>query len=76
MTAALGLYKRLDLSPRWRPTTTLMPVIIYGAEAAVESFAIQLARQSNVHPLICVAGKGIPHVETLIDQTKGDIVLD
>ena len=51
-------------------------MIIYGAAAAVGSFAIQLARQSNIHPLICVAGRGIPHVETLIDPSKGDIVLD
>ena len=51
-------------------------MIIYGAAAAVGSFAIQLARQSNIHPLICVAGRGIPHVEKLIDQSKGDMVLD
>ena len=76
MTAAFGLYQRLGLPPPWRPTTTPIPVIIYGAAAAVGSFAIQLACQSNIHPLICVAGRAIPHVETLIDPSKGDIVLD
>ena len=76
MTAAFGLYQRLGLPPPWRPTTTPIPLIIYGAATAVGSFAIQLAQQSNIHPLICVAGRGIPHVEKLIDQSKGDIVLD
>ncbi len=40
------------------------------------SYAIQLAHQANIHPLICVAGRGIPHVESLIDKSKGDTVLD
>ena len=76
MTAAFGLYQRLNLPPPWHPTLTPIPTIIYGAAGAVGSFAIQLARQSNIHPLICVAGKGIPHVEKLIDPSKGDVVLD
>lgn len=76
MTAAFGLYQRLGLPPPWRPTTAPVPVIIYGAAGAVGSFAIQLAQQSNIHPLICVAGRGIPHVEGMIDRSKGDIVLD
>ena len=76
MTAAFGLYQRLGLPPPWRPTVTPIPVIIYGAASAVGSYAIQLAQQSNIHPLICVAGRGIPHVEGLIDKSKGDIVFD
>ena len=40
------------------------------------SYAIQLAQQANIHPLICIAGRGIPHVEKLIDQSKGDTILD
>lgn len=43
---------------------------------AVGSFAIQLAQLSNIHPLICIAGNGIPHVESLISSSKGDVVLD
>lgn len=35
-----------------------------------------MAQQANIHPLICVAGKGIPHVESLIDKGKGDTILD
>ena len=71
-----GLYQRLSLPLPWHPTLTPLPLIVYGGASAVGSFAIQMAVQSNIHPLICVAGRGIPHVESLIDQKKGDIVLD
>lgn len=30
----------------------------------------------NIHPLICVAGRGIPYVEKLIDRSKGDAIID
>ncbi len=76
MTAAFGLFQRLYLPPPWHPALTPIPVIIYGAASAVGSYAIQLAHQANIHPLICVAGRGIPHVESLIDKSKGDTVLD
>ncbi|KAL9043287.1 MAG: hypothetical protein Q9214_003522 [Letrouitia sp. 1 TL-2023] len=77
MTSAIGLYQRLEGLPLpWHPTTNSIPLIIYGAASAVGAFAIQLAQLSNIHPLICVAGKGIPFVEGLIDKSKGDIALD
>ena len=76
MTAAVALYQRLSLPLPWHPTTKPIPLIIYGAASAIGSFAVQLAQQSNIHPLICVAGRGIPHVETLIDKSKGDVILD
>ena len=76
MTAAFGLFQRLGLPPPWRPALTPIPLIVYGAASAVGSFAIQLAQQANIHPLICVAGRGIPHVKSLIDKSKGDIVLN
>ena len=76
MTAAFGLFQRLNLPPPWHPALTPIPLIVYGAAAAVGSFAIQLAQQANIHPLICVAGNGIKHVETLIDKSKGDVILD
>lgn len=76
MTAAFGLFQRLYLPSPWHPTLTPIPLIIYGAASAVGSYAIQLAQQANIHPLICVAGRGIPHVESLIDRSKGDVVLD
>ncbi|KAG8525576.1 putative secondary metabolism biosynthetic enzyme [Bacidia gigantensis] len=76
MTSAFGLYQGLDLPLPWHPAKERLPLIIYGAASAVGSFAIQLAIQSNIHPLICVAGKSTSHVESLIDKSKGDQVLD
>ncbi|KAL8905415.1 MAG: hypothetical protein Q9207_002655 [Kuettlingeria erythrocarpa] len=76
MTAAMGLYQRLKLPLPWHPTTTPTPLIVYGAASAVGAYAIKLAQLSNIHPLICVAGRGIPFVEGLISKDKGDIVLD
>ena len=76
MIAVFGLYQRLGLSPPWRFIIISIFVIIYGAAGVVASYAIQLARQSNIYSLICVAGRGIPYVERLIDQSKGDVVLD
>ena len=76
ITAALGLYQRLGLPLPWHPATKPMPLIVYGAASAVGSYAIQLAQLSNIHPLICVAGRGIQHVESLIDKNKGDMIVD
>lgn len=77
MTAAIGLYQRLPNLPLpWSPTTKPTPMIIWGAATAVGAFAIKLAQLSNIHPLICVAGRGIPFAESLIDKSKGDIILD
>ena len=77
MTAALGLYQRLEGLPLpWHPTTKPTPLIIYGAATAVGAYAIKLAQLSNIHPLICIAGRGIPFVESLINPAKGDVILD
>jgi NADPH:quinone reductase len=53
-----------------------VPLVVYGAASAVGAYAVQLAKRSNIHPLICIAGRGIPFVETLIDKSKGDIIID
>lgn len=79
MTAAIGLYSNLRLPDPWtteedRPKS--LPLVIYGAGAAVGSFAVQLARKSDVHPIICVAGQSKDYVETLIDRNKGDTIVD
>ncbi|KKY19419.1 putative alcohol dehydrogenase-like protein [Diplodia seriata] len=79
MTAAVGLYLRLGLPEPWRqptPPSTPIPLVIYGAASAVGSYAVQLASRSNIHPLICVAGRGAAHVEALIDRSKGDTIVD
>ncbi|KAI1735830.1 GroES-like protein [Xylaria scruposa] len=76
MTSAVGLYLRLGLPQPWQQAKEPIPLIIYGAASAVGAYAIQLAQQSNIHPLICVAGRSIAHVEKLIDRSKGDVILD
>lgn len=77
MTAAMGLYQRFEGMPLpWHPTTKSIPLIVYGAASAVGAYAIKLAQLSNIHPLICVAGRGIQFVETIIDSSKGDVILD
>ncbi|KAI0595502.1 GroES-like protein [Biscogniauxia sp. FL1348] len=76
MTSAVGLYLRLGLPEPWNPATEPIPLIVYGAASAVGAYAVQLARQSNIHPLICVAGNSASHVEKLIDRSKGDTIID
>ncbi|KAH6999309.1 chaperonin 10-like protein [Ilyonectria destructans] len=78
LTAVVGLYRndRLGLPQPWAPAEKSIPLVIYGGGTAVGSYAIQLAIRSNIHPLICVAGKSQEHVESLIDRSKGDTIVD
>ncbi|KAI1167080.1 GroES-like protein [Nemania serpens] len=76
MTSAVALYINLELPQPWNAATEPIPLVIYGAASAVGAYAIQLAQRSNIHPLICVAGKSVEYVETLIDRSKGDVILD
>ncbi|KAL5361696.1 chaperonin 10-like protein [Aspergillus floccosus] len=76
MTAAVAMYKHLHLPAPWQPATSPLPLIIYGGASAIGAYAIQLARRSNIHPIIAVAGRGIPFVEGLLDRSKGDAVVD
>lgn len=76
MTAALGLFEKLDLPLPGKPATTPTPLIVYGGASAVGAYAIKLATLSNIHPIVSVAGNGIPYVESLLDKSKGDTVID
>lgn len=76
LTAAVALFRNLQLPAPWNPATKPTPLIIYGASTSVGSFAIQLARNSNIHPIITVAGQGKDYVKTLLDTSKGDAVFD
>ncbi|AEO59849.1 alcohol dehydrogenase-like protein [Thermothelomyces thermophilus ATCC 42464] len=76
MTAAVGLYLRLGLPQPWSPATTQTPLIIYGAASAVGIYAVQLARRSNIHPILCVAGRATDYVAGFLDPSKGDAVVD
>ncbi|KAK4464349.1 alcohol dehydrogenase [Cladorrhinum samala] len=79
MTAAVGLYLRLGLPQPWSaetPNLKEIPLIIYGASSSVGIYALQLALRSNIHPILCVAGKAKDYVEGFIDKSKGDVVVD
>lgn len=76
MTAALGVFSRLDLSDPWTPRHQDNPVLIYGGATAVGSFALKFAAKAGIHPLIVVAGGGAAYVESLIDRSKGDTIVD
>ncbi|KAH9214568.1 chaperonin 10-like protein [Leptodontidium sp. 2 PMI_412] len=64
LTAAVVLYRELALPCPWTPATTSIPLVIYGGSTAVGSFAIKLAQNSS------------HYVETLIDRSKGDTIID
>ncbi|KAJ4180255.1 hypothetical protein NW755_011943 [Fusarium falciforme] len=79
ITAALALYQYLQIPFPTTPGTKNIPILIYGGASAVGSYALQLARLSNLNPIITVAGSGIDHVKSLnaathiIDYRKGDV---
>lgn len=79
MTSAVGLYLRLGLPQPWapeQPNPARTPLIIYGAGSAVGIYALQLARRSNIHPIICVAGRAREYVSQFLDPSQGDTVVD
>ena len=77
LMASISLFGLLEIVPNpWSPVPKGVekPLVIYGAAGAVGAFAVKLAKLVNVGPLICVAGRGIPFVESLIGE--GDSVID
>ncbi|KAL5090006.1 hypothetical protein Trisim1_004838 [Trichoderma cf. simile WF8] len=76
ITAALNLYKELRLPEPWVLTEDPTPLVIYGAASSVGAFAVKLASLSNIHPIYAVAGRGTEFVESLLDSSKGDRVID
>ncbi|KAH8900959.1 GroES-like protein [Thozetella sp. PMI_491] len=76
MTAALGLYQKLQLPLPWSPTSAPTPLVVNGGATAVGAFVIKLAALSGIHPIIAIAGNGGSFVETLLDRSKGDAMVD
>ncbi|KAF2875861.1 zinc-binding oxidoreductase-like protein ToxD [Massariosphaeria phaeospora] len=76
MTAAIGLHISLALPAPWTPPSHPIPLVVYGGASAVGAFAIKLATKAGIHPIIAVAGRGAPYVETLLDRAKGDTIID
>ncbi|OJZ80304.1 hypothetical protein ASPFODRAFT_85916 [Aspergillus luchuensis CBS 106.47] len=59
LTATVSLYAHHRLPSPWTPALKPIPLIVYGASGAVGSYAIKLACNSNVHPIIAATAKGI-----------------
>ncbi len=88
VTAAVGLYRVLGVAfpevearPLSLGSESILkgkeqPLIIYGASSAVGAFAFKLASLSGLHPIIAVSGAGSEYVRTLLDEDKGDMVVD
>lgn len=76
LTAAVGLYRYLGVPQPWTPASQPTPLVIYGAASAVGIYAVQLALRANIHPLICVAGNSKSYVESFLDPSRGDVVID
>ncbi|KAH8819314.1 chaperonin 10-like protein [Xylogone sp. PMI_703] len=76
ITACLGLYHRLPLPYPWDALDKARPLIIWGAASAVGAYAVKLASLTNLHPILAVAGRGAQFVETLIDRSCGDTIID
>ncbi|KAF4636979.1 hypothetical protein G7Y89_g1118 [Cudoniella acicularis] len=74
--AAIGLFAMLRVTAGpWEYPKPESPLVVYGASSAVGAAVVRLAKIANVK-VICVAGGGIPLVETLIEKEKGDVVID
>lgn len=79
MTAAIGLYISLGLPEPWKkpaPQAADTPLLVYGGATSVGAFVIKLAKKGGLHPIIAVAGRGANLVETLLDRSKGDTIVD
>ncbi|KAM0262148.1 hypothetical protein ACHAQJ_001891 [Trichoderma viride] len=76
ITSCLGLYRRLSLPYPWDRRDKSQPIVIYGAASAVGAYAVKLAVLSNIHPIVAIAGRGVDFVETLIDRSRGDTIID
>ncbi|KAL4735691.1 chaperonin 10-like protein [Aspergillus similis] len=76
LTSVAVMYHHLQLPAPWSPAASSIPLVIYGGASAIGAYAIQLARKSNIHPIIAIAGRGAPFVEGLIDRSKGDTIID
>lgn len=79
MTAALSLYQLQGLPTPWFPRNSSdppLPLIIYGASSSLGSFAIKLAKLSNIHPIIAICGGSQGYVKSILEPSKGDAIVD
>jgi NADPH2:quinone reductase len=57
------------------PAEKKLLLVVYGAAFAVSVY-VQIAKRSDIHPLICIAGRGIPFMEMPVDKSKGGVIID
>ncbi|KAJ5621164.1 quinone oxidoreductase [Penicillium lagena] len=79
LAAALPLFRRQNLPAPWMKRSSdagPLPLIVYGASSALGTFAIKLARLSNIHPIIAIAGGSFHYVDKFLDASKGDALVD
>jgi NADPH:quinone reductase-like Zn-dependent oxidoreductase len=79
LAAALPLFRRQNLPAPWTKRSSKaspLPLIIYGASSALGTFAIKLARQAGIHPIIAIAGGSSAYVQTFLDKSRGDALVD
>lgn len=89
MTAALALYQQLRVPLPWSPmmqggkqSSSSFPILIYGGASTVGSYALKMAKLSNLGPIITVAGSGIEFVKSLdiahyiVDYRRNRVVED
>ncbi|KAL6716009.1 hypothetical protein ACLMJK_006971 [Lecanora helva] len=77
MMASISIFGMLEVVPSpWNAISKghEKPLVVYGAAGAVGAFAVKLAKLFKVGPVICIAGRGIPFVKSLIGD--GDVVID
>ncbi|KAI9787982.1 MAG: hypothetical protein M1816_007286 [Peltula sp. TS41687] len=72
----MALHRALHLPHPWTPSTKRTPLLINGGSTAVGAFAIKLARLANIHPILAIAGAGMPFVSSLLDPSQGDVAID
>ncbi|KAK9482827.1 chaperonin 10-like protein [Lipomyces starkeyi] len=79
LTAAISLFRRQGLPPPWSPLPASagpLPLVVYGASSALGTFAIKLAKLSNIHPIIDICGASHGVVDDLLDFSRGDRIVD
>ncbi|KAF2404656.1 GroES-like protein, partial [Trichodelitschia bisporula] len=78
LTAAVALFGELALPMPWAHVEDEKkgPLVVYGASTAVGAFAIKIAKWAGIGPIYTVAGRATEWARGLIDESKGDIVVD
>ncbi|APA05527.1 hypothetical protein sscle_01g002970 [Sclerotinia sclerotiorum 1980 UF-70] len=76
-TEMLYFFRRQYLPPAWSRCSdhSLLPLIVYEASSLLVRSQI-LARASNIHPIVAIAGSSPSHLESLLDPSSYDKLID